>query len=309
MIKLLPVVLFMLITSVAFAQGSGPSGYPSDPAVLAKLDQAAVLQREAYRHLEKKEWTLCVSKSEQAFALLENVGFPAYSENYWYLAQAQTALGNKEAASEAYRQAVRWKVEGDISVGSATKVLPDYIAFLVSEYRYDDAKAVYYALLRNLPDNKKPSQMGTEPYPFLVVFDPDPNGDYWEFTPERVVLAAQLVSSGFGGEEFIALLDQAETVFPGWCFPAVYKALKGSDEVDDVLIAQAKTLAKTQRERDWIDGATFWFKADYFERDEPDFPVRIDANSERKKISFLETARLQLVENHSAVSCGKTSGF
>ncbi|MFM9872680.1 MAG: hypothetical protein ACKVQS_04345 [Fimbriimonadaceae bacterium] len=80
-------------------------------------------------------------------------------------------------------------------------------------------------------------------------------------------------------------------------------------ELDEDKIACARTLARSDRERDWVDKAKLWFSTDYFvRRDDPAFPAMVDANALRRQIPVVEQARLNLLQNYSTVSCGKLYG-
>lgn len=68
----------------------------------------------------------------------------------------------------------------------------DYAMLLHEIGRNQDAKLVYYALLRSLTGYG-------EPFPFVVVFDQDAEGEVWAFTPRdlgaALLMARTLVAS------------------------------------------------------------------------------------------------------------------
>lgn len=310
--------------------GSG-GGIPETPEKIAKRAAAHELSSSAKRLFEEAKWAESVAKTNESLPLYEQLDEPPGTFVYWTLAKAQQKLGNFPAASEAYRQMTRRvsvrhpDLGGDIGSDFPDRTKVDYIRFLATQGREADAKAVYYSLMRqsiiSYPEIEK---MNEEPFPVLIVFDQDANGDYWEYTPERIILASQLVAWKKSGGKFylskgerpetndvdhpMERIELAKSLFPGSYLPYAYAALGETRELNEAKLNHALTLAKNQRERDYIEKARTWFKADYFDRREPDFPTMTDASAERKKITLLETARLALVQDHSSVSCGKIYG-
>jgi|GEM_PF-4813304 len=319
--KAIKLLIFLSLScgiTAAFAQSSG---LPDDPVIKAKRERADLISLESSKFFYQKKWVETIERGSAATAIHRELGSWPGSHLYGNMAWSYLKLGDIVNANNSFKEMTRlvdpprgMEFSQDIHVIDMFTVA--YIEFLALQGRENDAKAVYYALMRFLSKSTEKVSMGAEPFPFLVVFDEDANGDYWEYTPERMILAtkmavmSKLSSSYFDLETLTTkkhpeLVEQAKSAFPGWYYPYAMQAIDEFYEVDEAKVVEALYKARNQRERDWINHGVAWFRASSVERAVPGFIHEIDCRAEQRKIRLLETSRIALMENYNTVSCGK----
>lgn len=167
------------------------------------------------------------------------------------LARALTAVGRTEEALDAYRQAVRWdaaKEELDITY-APVQIAMDYAILLAQAGRDEDAKALYYYGLRIFNAGSHANGRA-EPFPFLVVFDPDADMVHWRYSTDNIVAAALVLAP----RPYLPRdpLRTARTMKPDWIIPAIYSVWQDFvDHQERERLAAAIRLARTQEEREW----------------------------------------------------------
>jgi hypothetical protein len=149
---------------------------------------------------------------------------------------------------------------GDLDIGSNPGIhgIMEYAILLAKQGRAEDAKAIYYFGLRSC---LAPRTRSEEPVPFLVVFDPDPEGIYWEYTPQRLEAAALMVQAmlSSGSTDFATnvrttdrqWVERVRALAPDWFYPVLYMAnTKNLDSpAREQLTAQAEAMARPGLER------------------------------------------------------------
>jgi hypothetical protein len=139
----------------------------------------------------------------------------------------------------------------------------EYAILLAKEGRAEDAKAIYYLGVRAVM--LQPQGRSQEPAPFLIVFDPDPEGIYWEYSPQRLEAAVLMVQAmlASGVQDFATntwtssrqFIERVRALAPDWFYPVLYMANQrdyGSPEREQ-LLAQADALAKPGLEKRFIE--------------------------------------------------------
>ncbi len=316
----LTTVLVLFVSQSAMGQGSG-AGTPPDPIVESKLVIARKLSNEAEALFKKGHWAASVAKAQESLIIFEDVDQPPGTHLYWRLARSHVALGNFEAADMAFKQMVRLLPRGELASDNADVTLPAYIEFLADMGREEDAKHVYYSLVREetFVGVKSLNSMGDEQFPVLIIFDQDAQGDYWPYTPGRIKLATRLAVEHLKGNVKVIdgvrrdfsqeLMDAAKIQFPGWYLPFAYEMIKNLDEIDEAKVASVRSLTRSDREREWIDKALRWYAADGADQLDPNqFQDMVHADRLRQQIPLLEQKRLELMANPTSVSCGKAYG-
>lgn len=313
-------VLVFFVCQAAMGQGSG-GGTPPDPIVENKLVVARKLSNESEALFKKGQWAASVAKAQESLIIFQDVDRPPGTHLYWRLARAQVALGNMGAADSAFKQMVRLMPKGELAADNFNVTLPAYIEFLADMGREEDAKHVYYSLVRELTyiGVKSSNSMSDEPFPVLIIFDQDSQGDYWPYTPGRIKMATRLaieqllanskVIDGVRRDLAQELMDAAKVQFPGWYLPYAYESRDPFGEIDEEKIAYARSLTRSDREREWIEKAIRWGKADSIEQLDPHlWADMVHADKLRQQIPLLEQKRLELMANPTSVSCGKEYG-
>ena len=172
------------------------------------------------------------------------------SAGHYGLAKALTLANRPKEALEAFRAAIRWDPgSGELGWTEGIYVVLDYVMALARAGRLEDAKAVYYSYLRKQTVNAL-----TEPFPFLVVFDDDPNMATWALSEENLIaVATMLLAQGHepGGTESVARAEAVRLMKPDWIMPAIFLAsVKSEDWRRDLELA--RKLARSQEERQWV---------------------------------------------------------
>ena len=277
--------LLVVSTSLALAQSrSNPKPIP--PELLAKYEQASKAIDRGQQHLKNDQIDEAIAAFREAVAIYDSVPGFTSSGNY-ELAKALTKAGRTEEALATYRKAVLWdsnRKDFRVIGSHHVQVIMDYAILLARSGKEEDAKVVYYSGLRmfNLHESSR-----YEPFPFLVVFDPDPTMTVWEYTPERLIAAVKMAKApDVGGDERQALVDEVRLMEPNWILPVVYKASRRSGQWRTHYIDLAMSLARNEEERTWVR-----------EMHADDEPQEIGRNR-RLASTVLNEAKLDLAQNH-----------
>jgi tetratricopeptide (TPR) repeat protein len=228
---------------------------PEDPVEAAKSSQRAQFLTQAHGLIANGHVEQAIPLLEQACAVeVTMAGFQAQSR--YELAQAFQKMGRSEQAMAALRNVFRWDTKrNDLMVGTSQVIEPimDYAILLARDGKAQEAKAIYYFGLRNfnlLEDRDK------EPVPMLVVFDADPEGVVWDYSPERLeaaALMAKVMTGPANTDREKAMLVRIEELAPEWFLPTMLRAA-GAWNTDRgaQLLAQAEALAKPGLEQDLV---------------------------------------------------------
>lgn len=233
---------------------------PEDPAEAAKSIQVKGLLEQARILMSRGSVSEALPALQQAAVIQATmVGFKATAN--LEIARTFVKLGRNPDALEAYRRVFCWNArKEDLDVGAGPIIHPvmEYAILLAKNGRAEDAKAMYYFGLRNLND----SDRWKEPVPFLVVFDPEPEGIQWEYTPERLEAAALMTQALHGGWMDFATREQmlpmqivarVRQLAPDWFYPVIYKAARGwNSERGPQLVSEAEALARPGLERQLV---------------------------------------------------------
>lgn len=302
--KLGLMVLHCLIAGQADAQhvGGGKTIPPPDPAFLAMQSKVGQLRDRASELVKEDKHMDALAVLQECLDIevrwwgLDKVN----STTYYRMAKIHQKLGNRTQALDAYRLALqRQKYAGEpyvrVSVNGPLQdeFLFDYAMLLHQVGRNQDAKMLYYALLRNLTGYG-------EPFPFVVVFDPDAEGEVWEFTAQNLeaalLMARTLIPStphalpGDVTREAARL--RVRELKPNWACPLVQQAwATRSEGKRDALFDQAEALARSATERDAIRRIRT-FEVAKRPVTEPD-PATVRAN-----LRVLKDALVDLLDNY-----------
>lgn len=224
------------LLSVGQAQGN-------DQEILERVHAAIARGDALYRQQRHDEM---IAAYGEAAALSEQLSY--FTSDYHHrFARVLTRAGRRDEALEAYRKAVRWDAEqGELD--SHIEIAMEYAILLAQAGREEDAKAMYYYGLRIISSGSLPNGRG-EPFPFLVVFDPDPVMQYWPYSVENLTAAALVLTRSKGFRE---PLERALRMKPDWIVPAMYNVWQDFvDHQERERLAAAMRLARTQEEREW----------------------------------------------------------
>lgn len=223
------------LLSVGQAQGN-------DQEILERVHAAIARGGALYRQQRHDEM---IAAYGEAAALSEQLSY--FTSDYHHrFARVLTRAGRRDEALEAYRKAVRWDAEqGELD--SHIEIAMEYAILLARAGREEDAKAMYYYGLRIF--NRLPG--GTlEPFPFLVVFDPDPVMQYWPYSVENLTAAATVLTADLSGP--YRPYEKVRQMKPDWILPAIYNVWQPLvDHQERERLAAATRLARTQEEREW----------------------------------------------------------
>jgi hypothetical protein len=104
-----------------------------------------------------------------------------------------------------------------------------------------------------------------EPVPFLVVFDAEPEGIYWDYTPDRLEAAADMLQAilSTSNVDFATnvwtydtdFVQRARQLAPDWFYPVLFLANRADNgsAKEQQLLAEAEGLAKPGLERQFVD--------------------------------------------------------
>ncbi len=258
------IVTIGILASHALAQG-GKVIRPENPIVTAKRAEIRALQERARVLLRSDQVEQAISVLREATAIEASLVDGTWGSSGEALARLYVKLGRTEEALEAYRMLFRWDKalwvpSGWDLVGPRIPMM-EYAILLAKAGRPEDAKAVYYAGLRDF-NPPAASSRKHEPVPFLVVFDPEPEGVYWEYSPERVEAAALMIMALHGGwMDFVTqeqtlpldIVRRVRALAPDWFYPVMYLAAENwRYRQGPELLALAESLARPGLERDLI---------------------------------------------------------
>lgn len=247
--------------------GGGSVALPSDPAEDAKLARATQLIEDATSLLRAGNDQGAISMLNQA-AEVEASMQTFYPRAKYRLARIYVKQNRIADALAAYRACFTWYPRAqwggikraDIK-GGGIQTIMEYAILLAKEGRAEDAKAMYYYGLRS---HMGPMSRSQEPAPFLLVFDPDAEGNYWEYTPQRLEAAAFMVQAMLtdGVTDFASnvrttvdqLVERALALNPDWFYPVLFNAnRKNLDSSSrEQLTTQAETMARPGLERQLV---------------------------------------------------------
>ncbi|MEW5884138.1 MAG: tetratricopeptide repeat protein [Armatimonadota bacterium] len=227
------------LLSVGQAQGSDREIREQADAAVARAD---ALWRE-------QRYDEAIAALREAATISERLSYFT-SRYHHHLAKVLVRTGRKDEALEAYRKAFRWDAElGELDFGTAPAVQEamEYAILLAQAGREEDAKAMYYYGLRIF--NRFPGGI-LEPFPFLVVFDPDPVMQYWPYSVENFTAAATVLTADLSGP--YRPYEKVRQMKPDWILPAIYNVWQPLvDGQERERLAAAMRLARTQEEREW----------------------------------------------------------
>jgi tetratricopeptide (TPR) repeat protein len=185
----LTIFALLALCGQLLAQGGGRIIFPEDPVEKAKrLQVEGLLDRaKALVASHDDQGTISVLQEAAAVEATMRAGFQAFAE--YRLARMYVKLNRIPDAMEAYKHSFAWDprirlgssvLMGDLNGGSGYGVdtVMEYAALLAKAGRQEDAKAMYYYGQRAYWSLPRPRSQ--EPVPFVVVFDPEPEGIQWE---------------------------------------------------------------------------------------------------------------------------------
>ncbi len=259
-----------------------------------KLDEAILAFRESIA-IERE--------TERRFGGFSSIG------NY-ELAKALTMDSRPQEALAAYKDAFRWdpkKKELDTSGPVVRRLGVDYAILLAKSGKVEEAKAVYYWTLRAL----RGVDGRSEPFPFLVVFDPDPTMTVWEYTTESFVAACTMLKAPDMGDQDRTLTEKVREAEPDWIVPVMY-LVASSDVRRAEYLSLAEGLAANDEERSWVrqyrelfaEGGEGWEVTRRFKGVANEL-AKIGV-ARRKASTVLAQAKLDLERNWQKVASGQS---
>lgn len=242
------VAVLATCVQISVAQVAGSNGTERSPADLARSAALFSAQRTADQLLKEKRWQEAVLAYQEVIRIEKTDPDHRvhYSGGQLGLARAYMGLDRISDAVEAYRLGTFWSSRHrDVPGGIVAPLYIEYALALLQANRLEDAKAIYYAVLRTS------SSAHSRFHPFLVVFESEPGMTVWQLTKPRLG-AALLMLQGKGyltEKEWIARLDQIQAAAPEWILPALYRpGISNPDKLDQVY-----QMAVTEEARGWID--------------------------------------------------------
>jgi tetratricopeptide (TPR) repeat protein len=238
----------VLLVLLGFSQvGSGQDGgFRASPEERAKHDEVRRLCREARAREAAEDLPGAITLYREAIQLeATQLGWSATAQSQ--LANCLHFAGRHREAVEEYRKAFRWSLSNkDISTNGGTEgnSKVNYALSLAKLDRREDAKAVYYSALRDFKFDDREA----EPVPFIAVFDPDPEGLFYEYTPERFEAACLLLRCRQEGFPWTRL-EEIRRLWPEWFLAPLAFAAKSRDPL---LLDEADSLARSPLEREIV---------------------------------------------------------
>ena len=205
---------------------------------------------------------------------------PTYTDGpaQYYLAKIYEKQNKLDEALRCYKELFQWSTKSQEILHSKDCYRAVQYALLLSRTGDDEgAKAMYYTSLRWMQD----TQRYHERIPFLFVFDPDPEGDTWEYTPQRLEAAAMMIYAinkeglfdPVERKETLnqeALIERARQLEPNWIYPILYKASLHYDYPEfPGWMATAEALARTPVQKQVLE---------FFKRELAEYKAWIAAN-------------------------------
>jgi tetratricopeptide (TPR) repeat protein len=247
-LKTVLTLLLLMSLHLASAQGGNDRRdlKPLPPELLEKSKRAGEAEHRGRAFLEQKKYDEAIAAFREAIAIEATIpGFES-SGNY-ELAKALVLAGRPEEALAAYKNAIEYREdwhELHINGPPFPYVQLDYAILLAKSGKVEEAKMIYYSVLRNYRGNRN-----SEPFPLLVVFDYDPTMVVWEYSPERFIAAAMMARATLSQNEAVSMAERVAIMEPNWVVPVVYLASRGKRS-ENLRIAQA--LAANDEEKAWV---------------------------------------------------------
>jgi len=246
--KAIPVTCAVLAVTASFATAQGGKDVkPIPPEILAKSKSAREAIDRGATFIEKNQLPEAIAAFREAVAIEQTI--PGHhSRGYYELAKALTLAERADDALAAYKNAFKWDpIRKDLDINGPSPILlgMDYAILLARSGKEEEAKSLYYRTLRQLMVVRS----AHEPFPFLIVFDPDPNMAVWEYTTERFVAVCTMLKAPNSGPDAVAMTEHVRRMEPNWVVPVMYLASRGKRSEN---LRTAQNLATTDEERAWV---------------------------------------------------------
>jgi tetratricopeptide (TPR) repeat protein len=239
------------LASVLVCAQGGKDIRPIPPETLRKLDLMNEATDRAEALLAKGLFDEAIWEFRRAVEIEDTIpGW--FSSGHYDLAKALVVAGRNEEAMEAFAKAVKWdEKRGDWYVNGPPpyRIAMDYAILAAKQGDERKAKEMYYFGLRRFNSG---ADKYVEPVPFIVVFDPDPLMDVWEYSPEALTAAALMAHVSYQRPEF---LQEVKRLKPDWMLPVAFEGLHSFGTKRDELLGIARGLARSEREIMWLDQA------------------------------------------------------
>ncbi len=257
----------MLFVVTASADAQERQYFSTDPAVVASLKESVRLTWEGEAAYQRDEIASAIQSFRAALAIQRSLKGTVRGSAYG-LAKSLQKSGDGKGALIAYAEAVYWDENAkDWQVNGAYSlhVALDYALCAAEQGRPDLAKEMYYWGLRNFNPS---GELLKEPIPFCIVFDPDPTLQEWEFTPDRLRVAASamiladrhfypFLTTSERKVAYHSAYESASRLVPGWLFLEFLEKYNNADEETfEAYKLERAAVAKTDLERSWILSAS-----------------------------------------------------
>lgn len=220
-------------------------GSPISPEVLAKIDRIQDLLLKARDLVNSQKLGDAIKILTEAVAIERTLSGNASGARY-ELAQAKVSAGDVSEALKIYKSMLTWdarRQDWTVNGPSTCRVAMDYAMAAAQHGDKELAKQMYYFGLRSF---NLFGEWEIEPLPFLVVFDPEPGMDAWDYTSDKLAAAAFMVKAGSAGGN-PEMMMRASALVPEWQLPKAWAALYRGDRngIDEVM-RSADTRLKAQ---------------------------------------------------------------
>ncbi|MCO5297803.1 MAG: hypothetical protein M9921_13205 [Fimbriimonadaceae bacterium] len=255
-------LVMLAVLALASPASAQQRFFPPDPVEVAKEARIRELIEQGREQEATGNVQTAIAKLQDASAVEATRSGGFFSWARLMLARVYLRAGRDVEAIEAYKHVFAWNAaKGDLEpgFGDFVKYAMEFAILLAKSGRPEEAKAMYYFGLRNF----NPEKGRFEPAPFLTVFDPEEEGECWEYTPERLEAAALMIQIMQGGmlnrathEETSAvqLAPKVRELVPDWFYPYLYRAAQGwNSEQTSSDLALAQALARTSVEREVVE--------------------------------------------------------
>jgi tetratricopeptide (TPR) repeat protein len=240
------------LASVLVCAQGGKDIRPIPPETLRKLDLMNEATDRAEALLAKGLFDEAIWEFRRAVEIQDTI--PGWASTTKYnLAKALVVAGRNEEAMEAFAKAVMWdEKRGDWYVNGppAERLAMDYAILAAKQGDERKAKEMYYFGLRNFNPF---GEAGFEAMPFIVVFDPDPLMEVWEYSPEALTTAALMAHASHRGTGWRELVQEVRRRKPDWMLPIVFESFSYASGQRDEMLGIARGLAKSEREIMWLE--------------------------------------------------------
>lgn len=288
--KFLNTTLVLMTLALSYSAPALAQGQPMPQERVELMQRMGRLAREGERLIARGQVDDGLAKLIEAKRLEETIPGMPWGSVAATLGKALDDLGQPIEALAAFKDSLRYDARtGDLDTFGPYGIhTMDYAILLARQGRLQDAKAVYYYVLRHLSER---GEAEFEPIPFLVVFDPDPTMTVRELTPEKLIAAATMVRAMWETAPK-KTAERAHELEPTWLFPVMFLAKLTSDRRDERL-ALARNLARTDEEREWV--RTFDLRA-----------TRNEIGRRRRVASpVLQRAKRDLATTHTRIASGR----